>query len=69
MVFIAGSQDVVEPAWNNMPDNTPAHATRLMDDHAGLSAVALQAHLAPEIDRWKRTQKTVMVTEILEDRN
>ncbi|WP_447983182.1 VLRF1 family aeRF1-type release factor [Nitrospira sp. Nam74] len=69
MLFIAGTDDVVESVWNNIPDKTRVHATRLMGDYARLSAAALQDHVGPEIDRWKRTQEAAMVADIMEQRN
>jgi peptide subunit release factor 1 (eRF1) len=69
MLFVAGTDDVVESVWNSIPDKTRVHATRLTGDYARLSAAALQDHVAPEIDKWKRTQETAMVADILEQRN
>lgn len=69
VLFIAGSQDVVESVWNNIPDKTRVHATRLTGDYARLSAAALQEHVAPEITRWKRSQEAALVADLLEERN
>jgi hypothetical protein len=57
---------VVESVWKSIPDKTRAHATCLTTDYARLSAAALQDHVAPEIDQWKRTQETAMVAGIME---
>lgn len=69
VLFIAGSQDVVESVWNNIPDKTRVHATRLRGDYARLSATALQDHLMPAINRWKRTEEAAMVADIMTERN
>lgn len=69
VLFIAGSDDVVQSIWNNIPDKTRVHATRLTGNYARLSAAALQDHLMPAINRWKRAQEAAMVSEIIEERN
>lgn len=69
VLFIAGSDEAVESVWNNIPDKTRVHATRLTGDYARLSASALQDHLMPAMNRWKRTQETAMVADIMEERS
>jgi hypothetical protein len=69
VLFVAGSNDAVEPVWSDMPDKMPEHATRLKGDYARLSAPALQERLAPEIEQWKRAQETAMVADIIATRN
>lgn len=33
VLFVAGANDAVEPVWNDMPDETCGHATRLTGDY------------------------------------
>jgi hypothetical protein len=69
VLFVAGSNDAVEPVWSDMPDKMHEHATRLTGDYARLSAAALQERLAPEIEQWKRAQEAAMVADIIATRN
>ncbi len=67
-LFIAGSQDAVESVWTHIPDKTRAHSTRLTGDYARLSAAALQEHVTPEIQRWKRREEAALVNNVIEER-
>jgi hypothetical protein len=68
-VFLAGTKEVVEPVWSELPERFRERAAALGSLPKGLSVPELQERLAPQIEQWKREQELDEVERLLASSN